>query len=44
MLSAKTIEIVNPHNTKDSEIISWDDFKEMFEYICVARLKKDTQI
>lgn len=39
----KMIEIVNPHNTKKSEIISWEDFKKMFEYICVARLKKDTQ-
>ena len=39
----KMIEIVNPHNTKKSEIISWEDFKKMFEFLCVARLKKDTQ-
>lgn len=39
----KTIEIVNPHNTKKSETISWDSFKKMFEFLCVARLKKDTQ-
>ena len=32
----KTIEIVNPHNTKKSETISWDDFKTMFEYIYIA--------
>ena len=32
----KTIEIVNPHNTKKSETISWDDFKTMFEYVYIA--------
>lgn len=39
----ETIEIINPHNTKKSEIISWKEFKKMFEYLCIARLKKDTQ-
>ena len=34
----KTIEIVNPHNTKKSETISWDDFKTMFEYIYIANI------
>ena len=32
----KTIEIVNPHNTKKSEVISWEDFKTLFEYIYIA--------
>ena len=32
----KTIEIVNPHNTKKSEVISWDNFKSMFEYIYIT--------
>lgn len=32
----KTIEIVNPHNTKKSETISWDDFKTTFECVYVA--------
>ena len=35
-IKEKTIEIVNPHNTKKSEIISWEDFKTMFEYIYIA--------
>ena len=35
-IKEKTIEIVNPHNTKKREIISWEDFKTMFEYIYIA--------
>ena len=34
----KTIEIVNPHNTKKSEVISWDNFKSMFGYVYIATM------
>jgi len=29
----RTIEIVNPHNTRISETISFDKFKETFDFL-----------
>ena len=34
----QTVEIVNPHNTKRAEIVSWNEFNQIFDYICVAHL------
>lgn len=33
-----TVEIVNPHNTKISEIISWNDFARIFEDVDIAKI------
>lgn len=33
----QTIEIVNPHNTKKSTIISWSEFSQYFDYLNVAK-------
>ena len=33
----KTIEIINPHNTKIRDIISWDEFSKYFDNIYVAK-------
>ena len=33
----QTIEIVNPHNTRKTQHISWDKFQEMFDYLCYAK-------
>lgn len=37
--TARTIEIVNPHNTKFSYVISFDDFANMFDFLCYAKTK-----
>lgn len=34
----KTIELINPHNTKTSQTISWKEFKEIFKCIFVANV------
>ncbi len=34
----QTVGIVNPHNTKRMEIISWQEFDKYFDYLDVARL------
>lgn len=34
----KTIEIINPHNTKRSEFISFDEFKQIFDFIYTAKI------
>ena len=33
----KTIEIINPHNTKIRDIITWDEFSKHFDNIYVAK-------
>ncbi|MBE7704217.1 MAG: hypothetical protein E7Z90_00220 [Cyanobacteria bacterium SIG29] len=33
-----TIEIINPHNTKRSEFISFDEFKQIFDFIYTAKI------
>jgi pSer/pThr/pTyr-binding forkhead associated (FHA) protein len=37
--TSRTVEIINPHNTKFSYIISFDDFKNMFDFLCYAKTK-----
>ena len=32
----KTVEIVNPHNTKKTHHISWWEFQDMFDFLCYA--------
>ncbi len=32
----QTIEIANPHNTRKTEIISWDEFAQYFDYIFIG--------
>lgn len=34
----KTIELINPHNTKTSQTVSWTEFKEVFKCIFVANV------
>lgn len=34
----KTVEIINPHNTKVSQVISWAEFKDNFESLFVAKI------
>ncbi len=34
----QTIEIVNPHNTKNSITINWNEFSQYFDYLNVAKL------
>ena len=34
----KTIEIINPHNTKKSQTISWNEFSENFSCLYVAKV------
>ena len=35
----RTVEIINPHNTKFCYVISFDDFKNMFDFLCYAKTK-----
>ena len=34
----RLIEIINPHNTKKSEVISWDEFKQYFDVVTTINL------
>lgn len=36
----KTIEIVNPHNTKKSHTIGWHEFGQMFDYLFIGEYDK----
>ena len=33
----QTVEIINPHNTKKSNVISWQEFAQLFDYVYTAK-------
>ena len=36
-INKQTVEIINPHNTKVSNVISWKEFESLFDYIYTAQ-------
>lgn len=37
----RTLELINPHNTKKPQIISWEEFKDNFEGLYIAEIKRN---